>query len=338
LTAQAKHQHAAELHQLLLQSGIALAVMAVISLALGWLVARRVLRPVRTITTAVREISATNMHRRLALSGPEDELKELGDTFDALVGRLDVAFQAQRRFVANASHELRTPLARQRTLGQVALDDPDATVESLRRAHERILAAGTQQEQLIEAMLMLARGQTSIDRHEPVDLAEVVSQVVASRHAEATAREVTIHSVIGSAEALGDRRLLERLVVNLVDNALRHNVAGGHVDIVCETAAGYAVLHVSNSGPLIPADSVEGLFQPFRRLEADRTGDGLGLGLSIVQAVADAHDAEMMAIARPAGGLQFEVRFPRSARRMTADAASVAQIGENRENPARLAG
>ncbi|MDQ1539435.1 MAG: hypothetical protein QOH29_161, partial [Actinomycetota bacterium] len=227
LRAQATRQHSAELHQLLLQSGIALGVMAVISLALGWLVAGRVLRPLRTITTAVREISATNLHKRLALNGPDDELKELGDTFDDLVSRLDSAFQAQRRFVANASHELRTPLARQRTLAQVALADPDATFESLRTAHERVLAAGSEQEQLIEALLTLARGQAGINRHDVFDLAAVTGRVVESLGTDATRRGLDLDVSLTPAMVTGDPRLVERLVTNLVDNALRHNVAQG---------------------------------------------------------------------------------------------------------------
>src|SRR6516162_3260679 len=178
LEAQAARQHAAELNQLLIQSGLALTGMAVLSIGLGWLVAGRVLRPLRTITAAAREISATNLHERLALGGPDDELKELGDTFDGLLARLEASFSAQRQFVANASHELRTPLARQRVLSQVALADPDATVEALRAAHERVLAAGAEQEQLIEALLTLARGQAGLSTREPFDLAELAGQVL----------------------------------------------------------------------------------------------------------------------------------------------------------------
>ncbi|MDQ1463817.1 MAG: hypothetical protein QOC73_758 [Actinomycetota bacterium] len=312
LRAQATRQHSAELHQLLLQSGIALGVMAVISLALGWLVAGRVLRPLRTITTAVREISATNLHKRLALNGPDDELKELGDTFDDLVSRLDSAFQAQRRFVANASHELRTPLARQRTLAQVALADPDATFESLRTAHERVLAAGSEQEQLIEALLTLARGQAGINRHDVFDLAAVTGRVVESLGTEATRRGLDLDVSLTPAMVTGDPRLVERLVTNLVDNALRHNVARGHVYVGIEATPGHAVLSVRNTGPVVPDDAVSRLFQPFRRIEADRTvrGEGLGLGLSIVQAIADAHGATITTHAAPQGGLQVDVEFP----------------------------
>jgi signal transduction histidine kinase len=184
LRAQAAEQHDAELRQLLIQSGIALSLVTVLSIGLGWLVAGRVLRPLRTITSTVRDISATNLHRRLALSGPDDELKELGDTFDDLLSRLQHAFDAQRQFVANASHELRTPLARQRTLMEVALSDPDATVDSLRASYERALASGEEQARLIEALLTLARSERGLDKHEPLDLATVAGNVLLTARPE----------------------------------------------------------------------------------------------------------------------------------------------------------
>jgi signal transduction histidine kinase len=309
----AKHQHAAELNQLLLQSGIALAIMTVASIGLGWLVAGHVLRPLRTITTAVRDISETNLHRRLALAGPNDELKELGDTFDGLLTRLEASFQAQRRFIANASHELRTPLARQRTLAQVALADPHPTVASLRTAHERVLAAGAQQERLIDALLTLARGQAGTDRHDRVDLAELARQVLATRSAEATARGLDLRTTLHPAPTSGDTRLVERLIANLIDNALHHNHPDGHIDIRTETRDGHAVLTISNTGPPIPPQAIHQLFQPFRRL-ADRVGDGLGLGLSIVAAIADAHDAAITTQPRPGGGISIEISFPNPSR------------------------
>ena len=223
----ASEQHADRMHELLVQSGIALGVMAVVSAALGWIVAGRVLRPLRTITAAARDISEANLHRRLALEGPDDELKELGDTFDELLGRLERAFEAQRRFVANASHELRTPLTRQRTVAQIALDDHAATVESLRTAHERALAAGAEQERLIDALLTLARGQTGLDTRRPIDLAELTSDVLVTRRTEAQRRGLRLHEALTPAPTTGDPRLLERLVANLVDNALCHNEEDG---------------------------------------------------------------------------------------------------------------
>ncbi|MEU8138064.1 sensor histidine kinase [Streptodolium elevatio] len=290
------------LRQLLIQSGIALAVMAVLALVLGWWVAGRVLSRLRRITATAREITATNLHRRIGLADPDDELKELGDTFDELLDRLEASFEAQRWFVANASHELRTPLARQRVIGQVVLDDPDATVEALRGAHERILAAGAQQERLIASMLTLARSQVGIDVRRPFDLGEVAAEVVGVRRPPG----VTVKTSITRCPVSGHRGLAERLAVNLVDNAIRHNVPGGWVEVLC----GPGGLTVRNTGPVVPAGEVERLFQPFQRGGSARTGQGLGLGLSIVRAIATAHGAGVAAEPRPEGGLTVTVTFP----------------------------
>jgi signal transduction histidine kinase len=310
--AAALHEHAAILHELLTRSAVALFVMAVLSIALGWFVAGRVLRPLRTITATARQISAANLGERLALNGPNDELKELGDTFDGLLARLEASFTAQRQFIANAAHELRTPLARQRVISQVALADPAASVESLRTAHERVLASGADQQQLIDALLALARGQAGMDRREPVDLAEVASQIVSARRSAADLSNLTVRLSLGTALAAGSHQLVEQLAVNLVDNALRHNLPGGLVDITTQTVNSCAVLSIANTGPAVPDAAVERLFQPFQRSGADRVGrgDGLGLGLSIVQAIADAHGASVTARPRPEGGLQIEVTFP----------------------------
>ncbi|MEV4642039.1 HAMP domain-containing sensor histidine kinase [Actinoplanes sp. NPDC049548] len=300
------------MRSLLVNSLIALALMGVISIVLGWIVAGRMLRPLRTMTGTVRDISATSLHRRLALDGPQDELKQLGDTFDELLDRLESAFRAQRQFVANASHELRTPLSRQRTIGQVALYDPEASAESLRAAHERILVAGEEQERLIEALLILTRGQTGIEVREPFDLARLTAEVLETRHAEAGLRGVTFRSSIGPATAAGHRKLAERLVVNLVDNALKYNHPHGWIEVATWTADDRGVVRVANSGTVVPPDAVEELFQPFRRLGTGRTAglEGYGLGLSIVRAIADAHDARLDAHARPDGGLSITVAFP----------------------------
>jgi signal transduction histidine kinase len=312
LQAQAEQQRADQMRQFVIQSGIALGLMSVVSIGLGWVVAGRVLRPLRTITMAAREISATNLHHRLALQGPDDELKELGDTFDELLGRLEASFQSQRRFVANASHELRTPLARQRTLVQVALSDPRATVESLRTAHERVLSATYQQERLIDAMLTLARGERGLDRRQHLDLAEVASQVLGAQGTAAARRGVRVATALHPAPTFGDPQLVERLVANVVDNAVRYNVASGRLEVSTGTQSGQAVLSVVNTGPVVPADQVDRLFQPFQRQGADRTrhDGGLGLGLSIVQAIAAAHGATVLARPRPAGGLEVTVTFP----------------------------
>jgi signal transduction histidine kinase len=312
LEAQALAQRDAQMHQLLVQSGIALGAMAIVSMGLGWVVAGRVLRPLRTITTTARRISATRLHERLAMGGPDDELKELGDTFDDLLARLERSFEAQRRFVANASHELRTPLARQRTVAQVALADPDATVASLRAAHERVLASGAEQERLIEALLTLARGQAGPRTSEPFDLAGVTSEVLNTRHHEADPQGLAVRQTLSAATAEGDRRLVERMIANLLDNAIAYNQPGGHVDVVVGTRVGHALLSVSNSGPVVPASEVERLLQPFQRNGPDRTGRGrgVGLGLSIVHAIAEAHGARLEVHPRAQGGLVVEVGFP----------------------------
>jgi signal transduction histidine kinase len=286
--------------------------MTVMSAGLGWLVAGRALRPLRTITSAARSISASSLNARLALTGPDDELKELGDTFDGLLARLEATFAAQRQFVANASHELRTPLARQQTLIEVALATPEPSVGSLRATCERVLAAGQQQERLIESLLTLARSERGLDRREPVDVQAVTSEVVAARRPEAQARGVSLRADLGQAAALGDSRLAERLVANLVDNAIRHNIPGGTVWMTTSMDESRAFLSVTNTGPEVPLEQVERLFQPFQRLEAGRTArDGLGLGLPIAVAIAAAHGAELRARPHPGGGLEVEVRFPR---------------------------
>jgi signal transduction histidine kinase len=310
--AAAASQHASEMRQLLFYSGVALAIMAAISAGAGWLVAGRVLRPLRTITAAARDISATSLHRRLALTGPDDELKELGDTFDGLLARLDASFAAQRQFAANASHELRTPLAWQRTLVQVALADPEADFASLRAACERVLASGAHQERILEALLTLTRGQAGLDKREPFDLATLAGHVLAARQPGAQDRQLAIHTALAPAPATGDPRLAERLIANLADNALAHNTPGGYIEIVTGIKNSRAVLSVINTGPVIPAAAVGGLLRPFQRLGADRTGhgEGLGLGLSIVQAITQAHGATLTIRPQPAGGLHAEVSFP----------------------------
>jgi signal transduction histidine kinase len=312
LQALAEQQHAAEQNQLLVWSGIALAIMAVVAVGIGWLAAGRVLSPMRTMTAAAREISATNLHRRLALEGPDDELNELGRTFNDLLSRLERSFEAQRRFVANASHELRTPLARQRTLLQVALSDPGATVDSLQAVAARVLAAGAQQEDLIESLLTLARGERGLERREPVDLNGIVADVVEAGRAAAVGLGLRMDVRLDPATASGAPRLIERLAANLVDNAVRHNEAEGWVEVSTTTRAGSAVLRVANSGPLVPEAELIRLFQPFQRLGEDRTGHGVGwgLGLSIVRAIATAHGAVLDVRARPEGGLAIEVSFP----------------------------
>jgi signal transduction histidine kinase len=303
--------HNSELHHLVITYGIALGIMALVSLVLGWLVAGRILRPLRTITATTRAIGVTDLHQRLALSGPDDELQELGETVDELLERLETSFASQKQFVANASHELRTPLARQRTLGQVALSDPGATVESLRRAHQRILDSGEEQEQLIDTLLTLSRVQGGALKSTPVELASLVRELLHARQSEATARGLRIRSELEPVRLQGDQRLIERLAANLIDNALRHNVPGGSVMVTTGTRGGAACLWITNDGPVVRPDDIERLYEPFERLDGQRpsSGVGFGLGLCIVKAVASAHGATLDTQARPTGGLRVEARF-----------------------------
>jgi signal transduction histidine kinase len=306
VAAAGQAQSAAALHQLLVGSGIALAIMAVLSIWLGWLIAGRTLRPLRTITNTAREISATSLYRRLAPAGPEDELKQLGTTFDDLLERLEHAFESQRRFAANASHELRTPLTFQRTLLELALGEPDIDAET-RETYQELLAIGEEQEQLIEALLTLSQSQRGLDVHEPVDLAAIAATVAASSEQDGLVFETDFES----ARTTGDPRLIERLVANLVTNATLHNIPHGHVTVETRQEAGHATLRVRNSGEQIAAEDVPRLFQPFERLERDGHGNGgFGLGLSIVDAIANAHEATLTASPGPDGGLDIEVTFP----------------------------
>jgi signal transduction histidine kinase len=297
--------------QALVRAGIALAIMAVASVALGWIVAGRVLRPVRTMSAAARRISAGNLNERLALTGPDDEFTELGETLNDLLGRLEAAFESQRHFVANASHELRTPVTVERALLEVALADPDAPASALRSACEQALASGEHQERLIEALLMLASSERGLDRWERFDLAAVTEEVLAARRQVADRGDVRIQARLTPAPALGDPSLAESLVANLVDNALRYNSAGGWVQVLAGDGPRGAMITVANSGPPVPAEEVARLFRPFQRLERGRTRQaaGHGLGLAIVQAIANAHGAHIDARPIASGGLEISVFF-----------------------------
>jgi signal transduction histidine kinase len=301
-------QRADALHTLLIISVIVLVVMLLASMGLGWMLAGRALRPIRAMTSAAQQISEHNLHERLPDSGPPDELGELAVTFNALLSRLEGAFESQRRFVANASHELRTPLTLERAIVEVALADPDADAATLRATCQRVLAIGAQQETLIEALLTLARSQRGLDRREPIDLGAIAGEVVDTLQPKASMRSITIAAELGDAHVEGDTRLVERLVTNLVDNAVRHNLAGGWVRV--QTAGNRLV--VANSGTRIPREDVTRLLQPFQRLPAERSVDeeGLGLGLSIVAAIAAAHGAQLAVLPQEAGGLTVEVIFP----------------------------
>jgi signal transduction histidine kinase len=299
------------LPQLLTGSAVALVVLIPVALALGWFVAGRFLHPLRAITATAKIISAGNLHRRLDLGEPTDELTELGHTLDDLFARLQATFDAQRHFVANASHELRTPLAGLRTLLEVALADPDANTDTLRAACQEALALGGHQERLVQALLVLATSERGISRWDTLDLAQVVEGVLASRRDQATERGIDLAEHLTPAVTAGDPRLIESLIANLIDNAIRHNHPDGHVEITTQTSGTQVALTVTNSGPVIPDNQIQRLFQPFQRLAPDRHGrrDGYGLGLAIVNAVTQAHHATLTASARPEGGLSITVRF-----------------------------
>ncbi len=303
-----------DLHDLRVGYGVALAVMVLVSGVLAWLVAGRALAPLRTITAAAERISDTNLNERLAMPGPRDELRLLADTIDRLLGRLEAAFDAQRHFVANASHELRTPLTRERTLLQVALGDPN-TPEIWRSTGEELLTSNREQETLIEALLALASSESGVERHEPIDLSLVARAVLRHDRPELDRLKINIDTTTTSAHLDGDPNLIDRLVSNLVDNAIRHNVEGGSVQLSTDTKDGHAVLSITNTGPVIPPGAIDRIFQPFQRLDTRRTGhnNGHGLGLSIVRAIADAHRATIAADSPHSGGLTIVVTFPPAA-------------------------
>ena len=300
--------------QLLIASGIALAVIAVAAAMIGWFIAGRVLRPLRTITAAARRISASSLHERLALPGPDDELKELADTLDNLFARLEASFDAQRRFAANASHELRTPLTRERTLLQVTLADPASTTSTWQAVSRELLASNAEQERLIEALLTLASSEAGPGDREPVNLAAITSEALAAARPAISRLGLHVQADLQPAILDGDPLLVQQVAANLIDNAVRHNIPGGDVQVATRTSRAGAVLSVANSGPVIPPAEVDRLFQPFQRLgprPARRDGHGHGLGLSIVRAIASAHAATITAKPRPGGGLAIDVTFPR---------------------------
>ncbi|MEU1403826.1 HAMP domain-containing sensor histidine kinase [Streptomyces sp. NPDC005728] len=305
-------QRQAALDDLLSRSLLALLGLAVIAFAFGYAMAGRVLSPLGRITRTARQVAGSDLSRRIELDGPDDELKELADTFDDMLERLQRAFTAQQRFVGNASHELRTPLAINRTLLEVHLSDPNAPVE-LQQLGKTLLATNERSEQLVEGLLLLARSDNQIVERKPVDLAEVATQAVDQVHGEAEAKGVKIRGERKPAVVQGNGVLLERIALNLVQNAVRYNVPeAGWVEVTTEVEHGQAVLTVSNTGPVVPAYEIDNLFEPFRRLRTERTGSdkGVGLGLSIVRSVARAHGGHIAAQPREGGGLVMRVTLP----------------------------
>jgi signal transduction histidine kinase len=320
------------LHTLQIESGIALGLMALVSLGLGWLAAGRALRPVHRITDTARRLSQETLHERIGLEGPHDELKELADTFDAMLARLDRAFTSQRRFVANASHELRTPLATERVLIDEALANRRASTAELRSILEELRANSEDSERLIDSLLVLARSERGVERWLPVDLATLAGAALERARAEAVTRGVELRTDLQPATTSGDPALLERLIGNLVENGIRHNLpTGGWLEVRTCMKEGHALLDVSNSGRILDPEVVPRLREPFRREGADRTSSGtgaggFGLGLSIVQAVVAAHDGQLETTAPPDGGLHVIAR-------LTAAPPMSAHQPESRPNP-----
>jgi signal transduction histidine kinase len=311
-TANATDRHAL-LHTLLLRSGIALGLMLLISVWLGWIVAGRVLAPLRVITARTHEISEDNLHERLALPGPKDEIKDLGDTIDGLLARLEGAFDAQRRFVGDASHELRTPLAMMRTSLDVAAGKPRPMSQDAVVLSEKIREGLDQADRLVESFLVLASAHAGgLGELETVSLAELAGAALGDRMEEVRAQALTVHPRLADASVLGSPVLLQRLVANLLDNAVRHNRPGGSIAITTEVGGSLARLTVDNDGPCIDPEAAARLDEPFRRAGADHTGseDGVGLGLAIVAAIADAHHGAVALLARPQGGLTAIVELP----------------------------
>ncbi|CNG77178.1 integral membrane sensor signal transduction histidine kinase [Mycobacterium tuberculosis] len=300
------------LNALLTQGGIALGLVGAAGLGFGWLLADRALRPVHAITDTARRVARSHdLTERISYEGPRDDVKELADTFDTMLGRLARAFDGQRRFVANASHELRTPLAINRTLVDVAVRRPDAT-DDVKRLGESLLVVNGRHERLIDGLLTLAGTEGAVVDAAPLDLAEVAAHVLEQSAAEARARGVRTGRRLGPAPTCGDPMLVERLVQNLVENAIRHNHDGGELSLATRGRDGWAELEIANTGPAVPGYEVETIFEPFRRLGNDRVRSdrGSGLGLSIVRATATAHGGTVAASPRPGGGLIVTVRLP----------------------------
>ncbi|MGH6656166.1 MAG: sensor histidine kinase [Actinocrinis sp.] len=306
------------LRGILISSLFALAATSVAAFGVGYLITGRVLRPLNRVTAAARRIA----HRpdaaartRISLEGPSDELRELADTFDAMLDRLDLAFQSQRRFTGNVSHELRTPLAINRTLLEVALADPEVPPQTEQLARS-LLATNERSERMIEGLLALARADNALVSAVPVDLVAVAARAAAQCEAEAAERAVIMRADLGGANVLGDAALLERVATNLIQNGLRYNLSGGWVDVVTYDQGSHGLLVVANTGPVVPASAAEGLFEPFRRLQRAEGGPrdpadrGAGLGLSIVRAIVSAHSGRIVVQPRVEGGLIVRVWIP----------------------------
>jgi signal transduction histidine kinase len=324
LREQAANQRDEQMDQLLIQSAIALALMSVASIGLGWLMAGRVLRPLRTMTATTRRISEHKLHERLALEGPDDELKDLGDTIDGLLARLEAAFEAQRRFVANASHELRTPLSMMRTSLDVAAGKPGPSAPQIRVLDGKLREGLDQADRLLESFLTLARAERGAPPDSSsVPLSEAVGAALENRQMAIAAKQIELCHELGEANATGSEVLLARMVENVIDNAIRHNEPSGWIRVVTRSEDDSALVLVESGGPRLEPSEVRELAQPFRRLGVERTNshNGVGLGLSIVHAIAEAHGGRLELRARAEGGLRVEIRLPRARTASLADGA-----------------
>ncbi len=284
-----------------------------IAVALGWIIAGRVLAPITRMTAAAQAVTDERLDERIAVDGPRDELRELGETLDAMLDRLKASLDAQRRFVANASHELRSPLTVIRTETEVTLADPDASAEDFRGMARIVLEATDRTEALLDGLMVLARSQRGLLRSDPVDLCLVARRAASGGMAAARGAGVRIEvEADGTATVPGDESLLERLVANLVDNGVRYNEPGGWVVVRAGSSAGEGGgpgVEVENSGPVVPPEALGRLTEPFERVHRARETRGTGLGLSIVRAVAEAHGGRLEIAPRPAGGLRVRVSF-----------------------------
>jgi signal transduction histidine kinase len=308
-------QRASELVALRGASLIGLGILAIVSAGLGWLVSGRALRPVRSITEAARRASELRLGQRLALTGPDDEFKQLADTFDVMLERLDTAFTGQKRFVANAAHELRTPLTEMRTAIEVTLSKPTRTPNQLEAMAARVKRSVEHAEAIVEALLTLATSELGPAAQESIDLATAAEDALDATNGAIDLRDITVEAELEPAPARGDRVLLERMIANLIDNAVRHNNPGGWIGIRTIQQADGAVFKIANTGPTVPAEQIPTLFEPFARAEQRlNPADGVGLGLSIANTIARAHDATITASPRPGGGLELSVTIPTSSK------------------------
>jgi signal transduction histidine kinase len=311
VTEQLAQQRQAVMYDLLRSSTLTVLALGLLAVVLGYVVAGRMLRPLQTVTTTARRLSESTLHERIALIGPDDEIKELADTFDGMLDRLHRAFDTQRRFVANASHELRTPLAINRTVLEVAVASPRSPEET--KALGRTLLDNTaRHERMIEGLLLLAQSERELTEYTPIDVRDVAEAALEQLREQADQAGLTITRGLASARTAGDPVLIERCVVNLIENAIKYNVTDGQVWVHAGREDRWAFVRVENTGPLVPPYQVEALFEPFRRLRADRVGSakGAGLGLSIASAVVRAHHGTIETVPRPGGGLVITVRLP----------------------------